>query len=119
MNHWVRTFAIILLAPVSLLHAADWPQWGGTASKNMVSLEKELPASFVADEKKVQGDKTPTATDGRMQWTAGIGNFSCGTPAVASGKVFIGGLVDKQGVLKCFDEPTGKLLWQWIEPCRC
>ena len=53
-----------------------------------------------------------------MKWAARIGDFACGTPAVAGGKVFIGGMIDEQGVLKCFDEATGKLLWQWIKPCR-
>jgi hypothetical protein len=24
----------------------------------------------------------------------------------------------RQGVMNCFDEATGKLLWQWIAPCR-
>jgi outer membrane protein assembly factor BamB len=118
MNHRVRAFAIILLAPASLLHAADWPQWGGTASRNMVSLEQGFPASFVTDETKAQGNGINGAADGRVQWTARIGNFSCGTPAVADGKVFVGGLFDGQGVLKCFDETTGKLLWQWVGPCR-
>jgi outer membrane protein assembly factor BamB len=37
---------------------------------------------------------------------------------VAGGKVFVGGLVNKQGVMNCFDEATGRLLWQWITPCR-
>ena len=37
---------------------------------------------------------------------------------MAGGKVFIGGMVKEQGVLSCFDEATGKLLWQWKQPCR-
>jgi outer membrane protein assembly factor BamB len=27
-------------------------------------------------------------------------------------------LVDRQGVMNCFEESTGKLLWRWIMPCR-
>lgn len=109
---------IILLVQFIPLHAADWPQWGGTASRNMVSQEKGLPSNFARDEQSAQDGKNPNAMDGRMLWTARIGNFACGTPAVANGKVFVGGRVDKSGVMNCYDAATGKLLWQWIEPCR-
>ena len=109
---------VLLLAPWSLLHAADWPQWGGTASKNMVSPERHLPETFVPGEKGTQGEGILLATARNVRWAARLGNFSCGTPTVAGGKVFIGGMVDRQGVMKCFDEATGKLLWQWIKPCR-
>ena len=33
---------LILVCPTTLL-AADWPQWGGTPSRNMVSTETNLP----------------------------------------------------------------------------
>ncbi len=100
------------------LNAADWPQWGGTPSKNMVSLEKNLPESFVPGKKDPQGGGIRMDTTENVKWAARIGDFCCGTPTVADGKVFLGGMVDRQGVLKCFDEATGKLLWQWIKPCR-
>jgi hypothetical protein len=109
---------VLFLAPWSLLHAADWPQWGGTPSKNMVSPERHLPETFVPGEKGTQGEGILLATARNVRWAARLGNFSCGTPTVARGKVFIGGMVERQGVLKCFDEATGKLLWQWIKPCR-
>ena len=117
-SHWLRTFAILLLAPLSLLHAADWPQWGGTASKNMVSAEKNLPETFVPGEKGTQGEGVLLATTRNVKWAVRIGDFSCGTPTVAGGKVFIAGMLKRQGVMNCFDEATGRLLWQWIAPCR-
>ena len=110
--------AWLCLAPLGGLHAADWPQWGGTLSKNMVSAERHLPESFVPGEKGAQGEGILLSTTKNVRWAARLGNFSCGTPAVAGGKVFVGGMAERQGVLKCFDETTGKLLWQWMRPCR-
>ena len=117
-SHWLGRSAITLLTPLTLLHAADWPQWGGTAAKNMVSQEKNLPETFVPGKKGTQGEGVLLATTRNVKWAALTGDFSCGTPAVGDGKVFVGGLVDKQGVMNCFEEATGRLLWQWIRPCR-
>jgi outer membrane protein assembly factor BamB len=110
--------ASLLLAPLAALHAADWPQWGGTASKNMTSPETNLPDSFVPGEKKAHGGEIDLATTRHVKWAARVGDFCCGTPTVAGGKVLVGGLIDERGVLKCFEEATGKLLWQWKKPCR-
>jgi len=67
-RHWRRTFAVTLLAPLSLLHAADWPQWGGTASKNMVSQEKNVPETFVPGKKGTQGEGVLLATTRNYLW---------------------------------------------------
>lgn len=53
-----------------------------------------------------------------VTWAVRIAQFSCGTPTVADGRVFAGGMVHRQGVMNCFEEATGKLLWRWIKPCR-
>ena len=117
-----RTFialtAALLLAPLPSLNASDWPQWGGKASKNMVSLEENLPETFVPGNKNPKGGGILLSTTKNVKWAARIGEFSCGTPTVARGKVFVGGMIDEQGVLNCYDEATGKLLWQWTKPCR-
>jgi len=117
-SHRLKAMAVALLAPLSLLHAADWPQWGGTASKNMVSQEKHLPETFEPGQKGTQGQGVLLSTTRNVTWAARTGDFSCGTPSVAGGKVFVGGMIKKQGVLNCFEEATGRLLWQWIKPCR-
>ena len=118
MRHLFLSPAALLLAPLVALHAADWPQWGGTACKDMVSPEENLPETFVPGNKHPQGGGILMSTTKNVKWAARIGDFSCGTPTVAGGKVLVGGMIDEQGVLKCFDEATGKLLWQWIKPCR-
>lgn len=112
-----------LIAGASLLicfsaQAADWPQWGGSPCKNMVSQETNLPESFVPGVKSTQGAGIDLATTKNVKWVVRLGDFACGTPAVAGGKVFIGSMIGQKGVLNCFDEATGKLLWQWIKPCR-
>jgi outer membrane protein assembly factor BamB len=117
-KHILTALAVLLLAPPAALQAADWPQWGGTAGKNMVSLEENLPETFVPGNKNPQGGGILMRTTKNVKWAARIGDFSCGTPTVARGKVLIGGLIGEQGMLMCLDEATGKLLWQWIKPCR-
>ena len=115
-----NTFAIactVLLSTIGL-RAEDWPQWGGTAAKNMFSAERGLPDSFKRGTKSPRGDDIDMATTRSVRWVARVGDFGCGTPTVASGKVFIGGMVKEQGVLSCLDEATGRLLWQWKKPCR-
>ncbi len=100
MGHCLRVSAITLLAPLSVLHAADWPEWGGTASKNMASLEKDLPDTFAPREKGTQGEGRLLATTGNVQWAVRTGNFSCGTLTVAGGKLFVGGMYHRQGVMR-------------------
>ena len=118
MQRFPLGFFMACLALSLDLHAADWPQWGGSPCKNMVSMEKNLPESFVPGEKKTNGEGIDLATTKNVKWAVKTFAFSCGTPTVAGGKVFIGGMINRQGVMKCFDQATGRLLWQWTKPCR-
>jgi len=96
----------------------DWPQWGGSDGRNMVSKEKGLPDSFVPGEKKPDGSGIDPATTKNVKWVAQLGTMSCSTPAVAGGRVFLGTMSERQGVLLCLDEATGKRLWQLSAPPR-
>ena len=87
----------------------DWPMWGGTPDRNMVSVAKGLPADW--DVRSGQN----------VKWTADLGSQSYGNPVVADGKVFIGtnneALRDPKqdgdrGVLVAFRESDGEFLWQ-------
>lgn len=108
-----RRFAFALIA--IQLHAADQPQWGQAWSRNMVSSEAGLPADF-------------DPRNGRnIKWIAKLGNETHSTPIIANGRVYIGTnnhdprdpkREGDRGVLMCFDEKTGKLLWQLIVPKR-
>lgn len=107
--------ALLALLPVPLLPAADQPQWGQRWSRNMVSEERGLPDSF-------------DLTTGRnIRWTAKLGTETHSTPIIAGGRVYIGTNngdprdpkhQGDRGVLMCFDEKNGQLLWQLVVPKR-
>ena len=99
----------------SRVSASDQPQWGEAWSRNMVSREKGLPDSF--DPK----------TGRNIKWTAKLGGQTHSTPVIAHGRVYIGTNNEEprdpkhqgdRGVLMCFDEKDGHLLWQLVVPKR-
>jgi outer membrane protein assembly factor BamB len=98
--------------------AKDWPQWGGTDGKNMVSEERGLPDSFVPGEKDTEAGRIKIETAKNVKWGVKLCAAIYSTPAVADGKIFIGGRQPGLGLLMCLDEKTGKLLWQWQGPAR-
>ncbi len=98
--------------------AGDWPQWGGSNNRNMASTDKGLPDSFVPGEKDSQSTRVLMDTTRNVKWAAKLCRTIYGTPAVAGGKIFIGGRQPGLGLLMCLDEKTGKLLWQWQGPAR-
>jgi outer membrane protein assembly factor BamB len=109
--------------------AADWPHWGGTEGCNMVSPEKGLPETFVPGDKRPDGSGIDMATTKNVKWVAQLGSTAYGNPTVAHGRVFVGTndltISDDPrfhrthgGMVKCFEETTGKLLWQLVVPER-
>jgi outer membrane protein assembly factor BamB len=107
----VCALAITLTARVSPSDpgSGDWPMWGGTPDRNMISNMKGLPATW------------DIATKKNVKWVATLGSQSYGNPTVAGGKVFVGtnneGLRDPKqagdrGVVMCFRESDGEFLWQ-------
>jgi outer membrane protein assembly factor BamB len=91
----------------------DWPMWGGTADRNMVSKMTGLPTEWDVKTKK------------NVKWVADLGSQSYGNPVVAGGMVFVGTnnelMRDKaqggdRGVLMAFDEKTGEFMWQQTHP---
>jgi outer membrane protein assembly factor BamB len=87
----------------------DWPMWGGTPDRNMVSNMKGLPLEWDVKTKK------------NVKWVADLGSQSYGNAVVAGGMVFVGtnneGMRDPKqpgdrGVLMAFKEDTGEFLWQ-------
>lgn len=97
------------------LFAADQPQWGEAWTRNMVSAERNLPERF------------DPATGENIRWIGALGTESHGTPMVAGGRVYAGTNngaprdprhEGDRGVLMCFDERDGRLLWQLVVPKR-
>jgi outer membrane protein assembly factor BamB len=111
-----RTTALALagLLAAVLVRASDpgtgeWPLWGGTPDRNMVSDAKGLPTRWDVASKK------------NVRWVASLGSQSYGNPVVSGGKVFVGTNneaprnpkdVGDRGVLMAFNEKDGAFLWQ-------
>ena len=100
------------------LTARDWPQWGGTDGKNMISEERGLPESFVPGEKDAEGSRIKAETAKNVKWALKLCQAIYSTPSVAGGKIFVGGRQPGLGLLMCLDEKTGERLWQWQGPVR-
>ena len=91
----------------------DWPCWGGDIHRNNVSAATGLRIDF---------EPAPSVEEGKnLLWVANLGSQTYGNPIVSGGKVFIGtnnaaGYRPQhkgdRGCLLCFDEKTGKFLWQ-------
>ena len=105
--------AAALALAIPRAQAADQPQWGARHSRNMVSGETGLADSF------------DPAGGANVRWAAPLGTHTNSTPVVAGGRVYVGTnngsprdprLPGDRGVLMCFDEATGKLLWQLVVP---
>jgi outer membrane protein assembly factor BamB len=91
----------------------DWPMWGGTPDRNMVSAMKNPPTTWDIQSKK------------NVRWVAALGSQTYGNPVVSGGMVFVGtnneGLRDPKqggdrGVLMAFRESDGEFLWQHASP---
>jgi outer membrane protein assembly factor BamB len=91
--------------------AKDWPQWGGSPERNNVPETGPTPVEF------------NTKTGKNIRWSMPLGSETYGNPVIANGKVYVGtnngnGYIKRYpntvdlGVLLCFDEKDGKMLWQ-------
>lgn len=87
----------------------DWPMWGGSPDRNMVSDEKGIPTEW------------NVKTGKNILWSAPLGSQTYGNPVVANGKIFVGTnnggqfrpkITGDKGVVLCFDAKDGRLLWQ-------
>jgi len=116
---WAVTISWLALWLVAAdVPAVDWPQWGGTDGKNMVSTEKGLPESFVPGEKDSEAGQIKLETAKHVKWGVKLCSAIYSTPVVAGGKIFVGGQKPGLGLLLCLEEKTGKPLWQWQGPAR-
>ncbi len=99
--------------PAEKITAGDWPMWGGTPSRNMVNSTTGIHLDF----------EPPVSGEGgkRVRWTVPLGSQTYGNPVVAEGRVFVGTNnggeyrpqhVGDRGVVLCFSEDDGTMLWQ-------
>lgn len=91
--------------------SSDWGQWLGSPFRNNVVVAEKIPLEW------------DVTTGKNIRWSAKLGSETYGNPVVANGKVYVGtnngaGYVPRfannvdLGALICFDEQTGKFLWQ-------
>jgi outer membrane protein assembly factor BamB len=87
----------------------DWPMWGGSPDRNMVSDATGLPTEW------------DVKTGKNVKWVAALGSQSYGNPVVAGGVVLVGTNNEAvrdpkqpgdRGVLMAFREATGEFMWQ-------
>jgi outer membrane protein assembly factor BamB len=124
-NYEKLTVLASLLLLISPAQSADWPQWGGQSIRNMYSPAKGLPDAFGEIKFKPGSDEVNTNGMKNLRWVAKLGSQSYGNVTVAGGKVFVGTNNEPprdprhqgdRSILKCFDEKTGKFLWQLVVP---
>ena len=110
------SFAAVALAGSSLaLLASDpgpeWPMWGGTPDRNMVSSMKGLPTEWDLKTKK------------NVKWVAELGSQTYGNPVVAGGYVLVGtnnevmkdpNIKGDKGIVMAFRESDGQFMWQAV-----
>jgi outer membrane protein assembly factor BamB len=106
-------FLLAILLFLATAHAGDRPQWGEAWSRNQISPERGLPDAF------------EPASGKNIKWAANLGTETHSTPVIAGGRVYIGTNNNAprdprhqgdRGVLMCFDEKDGHLLWQLVVP---
>jgi outer membrane protein assembly factor BamB len=87
----------------------DWPMWGGTPDRNMVSAMTGLPSTW------------DVKTGKNVKWVAALGSQTYGNPVVAGGVVLVGTNNELErdpqqkgdrGVLMAFRDSDGEFLWQ-------
>ena len=105
--------------------AADWPEWGGTPEKNMVSDEVGMPVAMSAGDRIKDSDDIDPASAENCKWVVKLGSEAYGTATILDGKVIVGtnnesprveSVKGDRGIVMCFDEETGDLLWQLSTP---
>jgi outer membrane protein assembly factor BamB len=87
----------------------DWPMWGGSPDRNMVSDATGLPTTW------------DVKTGRNIKWIASLGSQSYGNPVVANGVILVGTNNEAvrdpkqpgdRGVLMAFRDTDGEFLWQ-------
>ena len=125
MKPAIATMLILMLLAAAPSHADDWPMLGRDGTRNAVSPEKNPPTFW-----QIEGVPTKfenqrpiewTTESKNVKWKAELGINPSGIPVVADGLVWIGTThkdpsVKRAGLLKCFRERDGKLLYEYESP---
>jgi len=116
MKRTILFSSIALFGSLWLLYASDpgsgdWPMWGGTPDRNMVSAMKGLPTTWDIKTKK------------NVKWVAELGSQTYGNPVVSGDIVLVGtnneamrdpNVKGDKGILMAFRVSDGQFLWQAV-----
>jgi outer membrane protein assembly factor BamB len=92
------SLVFVVLSSIVSSEAGDWPQWRGP-SQNGISTETGWKSEW------------SSGSGPRTAWKAEVGiGFS--SFAIAKGRVYTAGFAKDRDSVFCFDEKTGKLIWQ-------
>ena len=117
--------AAVAVFACSLAATGDWPEWGGTPSRNMVAPADATGLPTSAKVEASADGNVDVAKSTNIKWAAQLGSAAYGNAVVAGGRVYVGTNNDRprdpkhqgdRGVLLCLDEQTGKLIWQLVSP---
>ena len=105
----------LITGTICTAKSEDQAQWGTAWNRNMVSSEIGLPDNF--------DPKSGT----NIRWKVPLGTEAHSSPIVAEGQVYIGTNnanprdpkhQGDRGILMCFNEASGQLMWQLVVPKR-
>ena len=115
----------LAVSAAAQVEAGDQAQWGQRYTRNMVSSETGLAVWFDAGRRDPQTGNIDLATTVNVKWVAKLGSVTYATPIVAGGRVYVGTnndaprdprITEDRGILMCFEEQTGRFLWQLNVP---
>jgi len=103
--------------------SADWPQWGGSPGRNNTPEGTDIPTEWHIGEFSFQTGEWDSSEARNIKWVAKLGSQSYGNAVVADGRIYVGtnnrgGWLERYpadvdlGCLLCFDQQSGKYLWQ-------
>jgi outer membrane protein assembly factor BamB len=101
----------------------DWPQWGGSSTRNNTPDGHDIPTEWNTGEFDYKTGVWNPAKSKNVKWVVRLGSQTYGNPVVAGGHAYVGtnnsaGWLKRYpadvdlGCLLCFDIKDGKFLWQ-------
>jgi len=105
------------------IKAGDWTQWGGTSYRNNVPVGTNIATEWEVGRFDRKTNEWISDEAVNIKWVSPVGSQTYGNPVVAGGQIYVGtnngnGYVQRYpsevdlGCLLCFDQKTGKFLWQ-------
>ncbi|MDA1055444.1 MAG: protein kinase, partial [Planctomycetota bacterium] len=101
----------------------DWPGWSGSPARINTPAGRNVPTSWNIGTFDRNTGEWINDEAKNIKWVARLGSQTYGNPVVANGRIFVGtnngaGYLKRYppnidlGVLLCFEEATGRFLWQ-------